>query len=63
MLAKLDSFKHRGYPYRILKHWLLQESCWKEKTFKRERERKLKRKLRERINRIIPLKLQYTPRS
>jgi hypothetical protein len=63
MLAKLDSFKHRGYPYRILKHWLLQESCWKEQTFKRERERKLKKKLRERVNRIIPLKLQYTPRS
>jgi hypothetical protein len=63
MVQKLNSFRARGYPYRLLKYWLLQETCWKQKAFERQRERRLKRKMTKRTERVVPLKLQYTPRS
>ena len=42
---------------------VITETCWKQKAFERQRERRLKRKMTKRTERVVPLKLQYTPRS
>ena len=64
MVKQLKSFSKRGYSTKLLRHLLLQETCWKESTFQTERQRRLKKRIKDKsINRIIPLKLQYTPRS
>ena len=63
MLEKQQSFSARGYPFKLLKQWLLQETVWKESVFQRERKKKLKKEKAAKQARIVALKLQYTPRS
>ena len=63
MVQKMKSFSGRGYPYKFLKQRLLQETCWKQTAFKRERKRRLQKVRTIKSTRIIPLRLKYTPRS
>ena len=63
MVQKMKSFSGRGYPYKFLKQRLLQETCWKQTAFERERKRRLQKVRTIKSTRIIPLRLKYTPRS
>ena len=58
------AFSMRGYSSDILKRWLLQDTTRSKGRFKEERERSMRPKIRSNSSsRVIPLKLQYTPRT
>ena len=64
MNQRVRSFRGRGYPVNLLIRWFLQDTTRSEECFQQERERLLSKKQGSpQSERVIPLKLQYTPRT
>ena len=64
MNQRVKSFRGRGCPVNLLNKWLLQATTKSKRWFKQERERLLSHtKGSAQGERVIPLKLQFTPRT